>query len=368
MSSPVDLALPYICDLQPYKPGMPIEALARQFSLQPADIIKLASNENPYGMSPKAAEAVRLALAGAHRYPDAYELRAALAKFYGLGQENVVLGNGSNDVLDLVARVFLAKDSESISSEHAFIVYRLVTQVTGAANVIIPAKDFGHDLAAMRAAITDKTKVVWIANPNNPTGTLIPNNEILDFLEPVPKEVVVVLDQAYYEYLNEDDHMDASDWLAKYPNLVITRTFSKAYGLAGLRIGYALASPEIADLLNRVRQPFNVSHVSLAAAVAALADQEFVHDSAERNRQGLAQLIKGFDDLNLPYIPAHGNFVTIQVGNLPEVQQQLLKQGVIVRPVGEYGLPEHLRISVGTKQENERFLDTLQTIIKEGDL
>jgi histidinol-phosphate aminotransferase len=365
MSNPITLAHPYVCDLNPYRPGLPIEALARQHGIAPERIIKLASNENPLGMSPKARVAAAKALAGAHRYPDGYDLRRALADFYNMSDEHIVLGNGSNDVLDLVARAFLSSGREAVSAQHAFIVYKLATQITGATNVIVPAKDFGHDLKAMRAAVTPKTSVVWIANPNNPTGTFMPYPEVEEFIASLPKEIIVVLDEAYYEFLSDTERVDTTKWLTKYPNVVLTRTFSKAYGLAGLRVGYALASAPVADVLNRVRQAFNANHVGLAAAVAALGDQAFVRRSVAANHQGLAQLSQGFKQLKLDYLPSYGNFIAVRIPETAVVHEALLRKGIIVRPVTDYQLPDHLRVSVGTTAENKQFLKTLEAILKE---
>ncbi|HEX9153365.1 MAG TPA: histidinol-phosphate transaminase, partial [Candidatus Saccharimonadales bacterium] len=303
---------PQICDLNPYKPGMPIETLARNYGLDPANIIKLASNENPDGMSPAAHEAAQHALLDVHRYPDGFPLRQALASHYGIPESMITIGNGSNDVLDLIARVFLGKGTEAISSQYAFCVYNIVTKITGAKNVIVPALDYGHDLDAMQAAVTDATRVVWIANPNNPTGTHVGYEALERFIENLPEHVIIALDEAYYEYLSDDVIVDTVQWLKRYPQLIIIRTFSKAYGLAGLRVGYGLASTEITDLLNRVRQPFNASHVAIIAATAALADQSFVTQSYERNMAGVNQITTGLDELGLEYIPTSGNFVTVK--------------------------------------------------------
>jgi histidinol-phosphate aminotransferase len=364
MTDPFTLAQPQICDLAPYQPGMPIETLARKFGLDPASIIKLASNENPDGMSPKAKAAATSAMQDASRYPDGYALRQALAAKFAVASNQIVLGNGSNDLLDLIARVFLGKGAQAVSSQYAFGVYQLITKITSAENVVVQARKFGHDLAAMRRAISEKTRIVWIANPNNPTGTLLGAAELETFIADVPEHVVVVLDEAYSEYLKESDRADSVAWLEKYPQLILVRTFSKAYGLAGLRVGYAFASPAIADLMNRVRQPFNVTHVSITAAVAALADDEFVAQSRERNRKGLRQLRDGLDKLGLPALPAYGNFITVKFPDADEVNEQLLRQGVIVRPIKEYGMVDYLRITVGTTDENARLLVALGTIIK----
>jgi histidinol-phosphate aminotransferase len=353
-------ALSYVRAISPYQPGKPITELAREMGLPVDKILKLASNENPLGMSPKAKKAVEAAIAGIERYPDQFDLIAKVAACTGVGQNQVVLGNGSNDVLDLIARVFLAPGRSAVFSQHAFAVYPLATLATGAELICTPAKHYGHDLEAMRAAIRPNTRIVWIANPNNPTGNFLPYPEIRAFLEVVPREVVVVLDEAYNEYLPPAERVDTADWLKDFPNLVVTRTFSKIYGLAGLRVGYALASAEIADLMNRVRQPFNVNNLAIAAAVAALDDHLFVAESYELNRRGMEQIVAGLKRLGLEHIPSHGNFVTFKAGDGAAVNRKLLEQGVIVRPIGGYGLPEWLRVTIGSEPENARFLDALE--------
>ncbi|HYO27235.1 MAG TPA: histidinol-phosphate transaminase, partial [Azonexus sp.] len=338
----------------------PITELAREMGIPVGKILKLASNENPLGMSPKAKKAVAAAISGIERYPDQFELIKAVAERCGVAQSQVVLGNGSNDVLDLIARVFLAPGRSAVFAQHAFAVYPLATLSTGAELIATPAKHYGHDLNAMRAAIRPDTRIVWIANPNNPTGNFLPYPEVRAFLEAVPQDVVVVLDEAYNEYLPPAERVDTAAWIADFPNLVVTRTFSKIFGLAGLRVGYALASAEIADLMNRVRQPFNVNNLAIAAAIAALDDHLFVAESYELNRRGMEQLVAGLKRLGLEHIPSHGNFVTFKAGDGAAVNQKLLKQGVIVRPIGGYGLPEWLRVTIGTEPENTRFLEALE--------
>ena len=299
------------------------------------------------------------------RYPDGngFDLKQALCAHYRVPLEQLVLGNGSNDVLELVARAFLAAGTTSVYSQHAFVVYPLATQAVGATGIEVPARDFGHDLAAMAAAVREDTRVLWIANPNNPTGTFAPAEQVQALLASVPRRVIVVLDEAYNEYLPDALQVDTVRWLERHPNLIITRTFSKAYGLAGLRVGYALAHPEICDLMNRVRQPFNVNSMAQAAALAALGDHEFVQRSRRVNDAGMRQLSEGLKRLNLDYIPSFGNFVTVRVGDAGPVYQRLLGQGVIVRPVGGYGMPEHLRVTVGLESENARFLQALETVL-----
>ena len=350
----------YIRAISAYVPGKPITELAREMGIPVDKIVKLASNENPLGMSPKARAAVEKALAGVERYPDQFELIAALAARSGLTQEQIVLGNGSNDVLDMAARVFLAPGRSAVMSEHAFAVYPLATMSAGAQCLVAPATHFGHDLAAMRAAIRPDTRVVWIANPNNPTGNFLPYPEVRAFLASVPADVAVVLDEAYNDYLPPADRVDTLGWIREFPNLIVTRTFSKIYGLAGLRVGYAAAAPEVADLMNRVRQPFNVNNLAIAAAVAGLDDHVFLAESYDLNRRGMEQLVAGLKRLGLEHIPSHGNFVTFKVGHGGAVNQKLLQQGVIVRPIAGYGLPNHLRVTIGLESENLRFLEALE--------
>ena len=355
-----DQSLPNVRAISPYLPGKPITQLAREMGLPVERIVKLASNEHPLGMSPKARLAMNKASTTLERYPDDFELKSALSSQCGLGMERIVLGNGSNDVLDLIARVFLCAGRSAIFSQHAFAVYPLASLAAGAALIAVPAREFGHDLEAMLAAIRPDTRLIWLANPNNPTGTFIPYPQLKAFLQAVPADVVVVLDEAYNEYIPPAERVDTAAWLAEFPNLVITRTFSKIYGLAGLRIGYGLASAEIADLMNRVRQPFNCNNLALAAATAALDDHEFVARSYALNRAGMEQILDGIKRFGFSHIPSHGNFLAFRVGEADRINQTLLKQGVIVRQVGGYGMPEWLRVTIGTESENARFIDALE--------
>jgi histidinol-phosphate aminotransferase len=366
MSYSCDLAPANVRAIAPYPPGKPISELAREFGLAESSIVKLASNENPLGVSPMAQQAMQDALADIARYPDGngFVLKDAICKRFGVTHSQIVLGNGSNDVLELAARAFLQPGVEAIYSQHAFAVYPLVTLAAGAKGVNVTAKDFGHDLSAMRAAITPNTRLLFIANPNNPTGTLLGKAELHAFLKSVPQHVLVVLDEAYDEYLSDDKKSDATAWLAEFDNLILTRTFSKAYGLAGLRVGFALAHPGVADLMNRVRQPFNVNSIALAAAAAALQDKDFVRRSRELNDTGMAQITAGVERLGLRYIPSYGNFVSVHVPKAAEVYRRLLENGVIVRPVANYEMPDYLRISIGLATENARFLQVLETILK----
>lgn len=354
-----DLSPSYVRALSAYQPGKPITQLSRELGIPVERIVKLASNENPLGMSPKARAAVEREIASLERYPDDFVLKAALAEHHAIGREHIVLGNGSNDVLDLVARVFLAPGTSAVFSQHAFAVYPLASRSAGAELIAVPAHEFGHDLAAMRAAIRPDTRVVWIANPNNPTGTFLPGPALLAFLRSVPGDVAVVIDEAYDDYLPPADRADSPSWLAEFPNLIVTRTFSKIYGLAGLRIGYGLAAPDVADLMNRVRQPFNCNNLALAGAAAALDDHAFIAQSYAVNHAGMEQIVAGLKRLGLKHIPSHGNFLAFHVGDAVAVNDRLLRQGVIVRPVAGYAMPEWLRVTIGLDAENARFLEAL---------
>ena len=351
-----DFAPRHIRAISAYVPGKPITQLAREFGLDPASIVKLASNENPRGMSPLAGAAVEEALAGVGLYPDQFELVDLLAERLGVERKQIILGSGSNDILDLTARAFLQPGSSAVSSQYAFPIYPIATLTAGGENIIVPAQRYGHDLDAMRAAIRPDTRLVWIANPNNPTGTFISYAEAKRFVQAVPADVVVMLDEAYNEYLAPADREESVAWLHEFPNLVITRTFSKVYGLAGLRVGFGVASPEVADLLNRIRMPFNVNNLALVAAIAALDDHRFVAESYELNHLGMEQLVAGCKRLGLEHIPSHGNFVAINVGDAQGINLKLLRQGVIVRPVA---MPGFIRVTIGLPQENARFLDSL---------
>lgn len=362
-----DLAPQYIRGIAPYQPGKPISDLAREMGVPADEIIKLASNENPLGVSPRALAAIENVFLELSRYPDGngYALKTALAERLGVQQEQIVLGNGSNDILEMAARAFLAPGGSAVYSQYAFAVYPLAVQAVGARGIEVPADDYGHDLTAMLEAIEDDTRIVFIANPNNPTGTLLSTDAVKRFLDEVPREVLVVLDEAYYEYLPASVRSDSVSWLARHPNLIVTRTFSKAYGLAGLRVGYGLTSDEVADMLNRVRQPFNVNSLAQAAAMAAMEDEAFLDHCLDINEAGMDQMADGFKRLGVEYIPSHANFICCRVGNATAMYRSLLKQGVIVRPVANYGMPEHLRISVGLKSENERFLQALEKGLEE---
>jgi len=356
----------YVRAIAPYQAGKPISEVAREFGLDEANIVKLASNENPFGIPESAKAAMAAAAAELGRYPDAngFELKAALAKRYDVPADWITLGNGSNDILEIAAHAFVQKGQAVVYSQYSFAVYALATQGVGARGINVPARNYGHDLDAMAAAIDADTRLVYIANPNNPTGTFIPAAQIEAFLAKVPASVVVVLDEAYNEYLEPQDQFESTQWVRKYPNLIVSRTFSKAYGLAGLRVGFAIAQPAVTDLMNRIRQPFNVNSLAQAAAIAALNDKVFLQKGFENNRAGYRQLTAAFEELGLEYVPSHGNFVLLKVGEDDgagaRVNIALLKQGVIVRPVGAYGLPQWLRISIGLPEENARFVEALK--------
>lgn len=357
-----DLALECVTKLQPYVPGKPIEELERELGI--TDIVKLASNENPLGPSDKVLATLAQASQEVTRYPDGngFSLKTALAKKYQLNTDQITLGNGSNDVLEIIARAFVSSVDEVMFSQYAFAVYPLVTQAIGAKAVIAPARDYGHDLDAMSALITEQTKLIFIANPNNPTGTYLPANTLEAFIAQVPATTLVVLDEAYVEY--GEQATNSISLLEKYSNLIITRTFSKAYGLAGLRVGYALSHPEVADLINRIRQPFNVNSLALAAATVALTDDDYIAKTKQLNDAGMEQLTAGLNILGLSFIPSKGNFITVDVQkNGEEVFDDLLQRGVIVRPVANYGLPKHIRVSIGLEHENKRFLEVLGEVL-----
>lgn len=356
----------YVRAIAPYQAGKPIAEVAREFGLDEASIVKLASNENPFGIPESSRAAMAAAAAELGRYPDAngFELKAALSKRYNVPADWITLGNGSNDILEIAAHAFVQAGQSVVYSQYSFAVYALATQGVGARAIVVPAKNYGHDLDAMAAAIEPDTRLVFIANPNNPTGTFIPAADIEAFLNKVPEHVIVVLDEAYNEYLAPEHQFESADWVRKYPNLMVSRTFSKAYGLAGLRVGFAIAQPHVTDLMNRIRQPFNVNSLAQAAAIAALNDQAFLEQGAKNNAAGYQQFVEAFTELGLEFVPSYGNFVLVRVGDDEQagarVNLALLKQGVIVRPVGNYGLPNWLRVSIGLPAENAVFIAALK--------
>ena len=353
--------LPYVQAISPYQPGKPIEELAREFGIPVADIVKLASNENPAGVPASARAALLAAADDASRYPDgsAYALKEALARRLAVPPDWLTIGNGSNDILEMAAAAVLAPGRSCVFAQYSFGAYALATQARGARAIVVDALDYGHDLPAMARAVAPDTRLIYVANPNNPTGTFVGADALDAFLRAVPPGVVVVLDEAYNEYLPPELRYDAIAWVRRFPNLLVSRTFSKAYGLAGLRVGYGVAQPPLGGLLNRVRMPFNVTSIAQAAAAAALQDTAFVQKSYEDNRSGLQALGSALLGLGLQIIPSFGNFILFRVGPAAQAYQELLARGVIVRPVAGYGLPEWLRVSVGLPQENARFLAAL---------
>ncbi len=359
----------YVRAIAPYQGGKPIAEVAREFGLDEARIVKLASNENPLGMPDSSKQAMLAAMADLARYPDSngFELKAAISKKFGVPADTITLGNGSNDILELAAHALVQPGQAVVYSQYSFAVYPLATQAVGGRAIVVPAVNFGHDLAAMAAAITPDTRLVFVANPNNPTGTFIDAAEIEAFIRAVPSHVVIVLDEAYTEYLNPQQRYNSLAWVSQYPNLLVSRSMSKAYGLAGLRIGFGIAQPALTDLLNRIRQPFNVNSLAQAAAIAALQDTAFLARSAQVNAEGYQQLTTAFEAMGMEYLPSSGNFVLIRVGSDDgagaRVNLALLKQGVIVRPVGNYGLPQWLRISIGLPEENAAFLAALKNAL-----
>lgn len=371
-------ALAFVQAIAPYHGGRPISEVARQFGLAEDQIVKLASNENPLGMSPRGRQAMLAASEDLGRYPDGngHDLRAALVKRFNLKPDWITLGNGSNDILELVARSFLSEGRSSVFSAHAFAVYALATQATGAQAIVVPAKqaDLGHDLVAMRAAIREDTAVVWVANPNNPTGSFLEPDVLEAFIAAVPSQTIVVLDEAYVEYLDPKEAIPSFEWVERYPNLVVSRSFSKAYGLAGLRVGFGVAQPWVTDLLNRVRQPFNVNSLAMAAAAESLFDDEFLRRTAVLNAEGLTYLSEALKARGLTPLPSKGNFILVDLrprlepsADRPSLGvwlfEALMARGVITRPVANYGLPHHLRISIGTRAELDAFLKALDALL-----
>lgn len=365
----LSVAPEYVLAIAPYQAGKPIEELAREFKLDPANIVKLASNENPLGLPKSAQFAMIEAASSLGRYPDpnGFELKAALSARYGVPSGWITLGNGSNDLLELASLALLAPGVSCVYAQYAFAVYKLATQARGARHIMVPACDYGHDLDAMFDAISDDTRLVFIANPNNPTGTFIRATEMAGFLKRVHDRfgdrVTVLLDEAYNEYLDPELRFDSARWVEQYSNLIVSRTFSKAYGLAGLRVGFAMAQPRLTDLLNRVRQPFNVNSMAQAAAIAVLGDAAFLQQSYELNKAGKQMLAEHFTRLKLEFVPGYGNFLLVRVGDAARVNLELLKRGVIVRPVAGDGLPEWLRVSIGLPAENARFIEALADVL-----
>ncbi len=362
MSELWNLAHPWLRDLVSYEPGKPIEDVARELGLEPSEIIKLASNENPLGPSLKALVAMREACERAHFYPDggSYYLREAIAQKFGFERGNIILGCGSNEVIEFIGKAFLNPGDDIIAARHAFVVYKLMATLFGARTIEVPDPGFAHDLEAMLAAITPKTKEIFIANPNNPTGTLVSQDQIDRFMARVPDHVIVVFDEAYYEFLPEPP--DTLKYVREGRNVVVLRTFSKIQGLASLRIGYGIAKQEIIEVLGKTRQPFNSNGIAQAGALAGLRDEEHQQRTREITWQGRDYLQGAFADLGLEFVPSHANFVLVRVGDGKGTFNTLMKKGVIVRDMTAYGLPEWIRVSVGTMPQNERFLAELKAL------
>jgi len=353
---------PALGQLPVYQPGRPIEEVARELHLKLEEVIKLASNENPLGPSPSALAAMEKALHHSHLYPDgnAFYLKQRLARSLDLTPAHLILGNGSNEIIEFVSHALLEPGTEVVVSQYAFAIYPIVAMMFRARPVVVPARDHGHDLEAMAAAITPATRIVYVANPNNPTGTLAPAKAVMDLLKAVPENVLLVMDEAYIEFLDDPTDLLPHVRNGSHPNLILMRTFSKIHGLAGLRVGYGIGHPELIASLEKVRQPFNVNAMAQAAALAALDDVEHVNRTRETNRRGLAFLESAFANMKLPFVPSHANFVLVKVGDGKAVFESLQRQGVIVRPMGGYQLPEWIRISVGTEEENRRCLKALE--------
>ncbi|MEY3393996.1 MAG: hypothetical protein RL346_232 [Verrucomicrobiota bacterium] len=357
-------ANPFVCDLVAYEPGKPIEETARELGLDPSSIIKVASNENPLGPSPLAQQAMRDAISQAHIYPDGggYKLRTAIAKKLGFDISNIILGNGSNEIIELLCHTYLNKEAELIAAKHAFVVYKLMATLFGAKYVEVNDPDFTHDLDAMAAAITPNTRLVFIANPNNPTGTVVSQAEIDRFVEQLPDHVIAVFDEAYFEFL--DTPPDVLKHVRAGKNVIVLRTCSKIHGLAALRIGYGIAPKPLAELLQKARQPFNTNAIAQVAALAALDDEEHIQKTREMNRQGLAFYETTLKQRGLEFVPSVANFILVKVGNGDKAFKDMLKKGVIVRAMSGYKLPEWIRISIGTPAENQRALDVMDEVLK----
>lgn len=354
-----------IRQLTPYQPGKPIEELERELGITSS--IKLASNENPLGASKKALKAAADMLSQAHIYPDGfgYELKEALCKAYSLNMTQLTLGNGSENILELVCKTFLSDQVNAVISQYAFLTIPILIKSYNATLKVAPATNYGHDVDHILNQIDDKTRIVFIVNPNNPTGTYTRKDDFERLIKNIPENILIVVDEAYSEYITADDYPNALNYVNDYPNMIISRTFSKAYGLAGLRVGFSVSSPEIADLLNRARLPFNLNNIAAKAASVALSDQEHIKNTLDVNTKGLKQLETGLQQLNIDYIPSLGNFITLDVGHAVETYNMLLKEGVIVRPLHAYDMPRHIRVTVGTETDNKRFLESLQNIIPE---
>jgi histidinol-phosphate aminotransferase len=356
---------PALKDMPVYQPGRPIEEVARELGLPAASIIKLASNENPLGPSPAALDAMQKVLANLNLYPDgnAFYLKQKLAEKLGVTPGNLILGNGSNEIIEFVGHALMSPGAEVVVSQYCFAIYPLVTRLFNATLITVPAKNYGHDLPEMLTAITPQTRVVFVANPNNPTGTAVSKTELLEFADEIPAHVLLVMDEAYIEFLNNPADFISEIRAGKRPNILLMRTFSKIFGLAGLRIGYGIAQPELVTTLEKIRQPFNINSIAQAGALAALDDARHIHRTLENNAEGMQFYTNALLHLGLEFLPSAANFILVRVGNGQHVFEQMQKQGVIVRPLGGYQLGEWIRISIGTPAENERCCDALRKVL-----
>ncbi len=353
---------PFLKTLPTYQPGRPIEEVARELGMPAENIIKVASNENPFGPSPLALAALQKAIAGVNLYPDgnAFYLKQKLAAKLGVDTANLVLGNGSNEIIEFVGHALLAPEADIVVSQYCFAIYPIVAKMFSASVTVVPARNFGHDLPAMLRAITPRTRIVFVANPNNPTGTLVPREELIHFVNEVPADVLLVMDEAYLEFLSDPVDLVPLIRLGARKNLILMRTFSKIYGLAGLRIGYGLAAPELIAALEKIRQPFNANLLAQTAALAALDDDEHVRKTRQNNFSGLEFFLQAFRELQLEYVPSFANFILVRVGDGQKVFSAMQQLGVITRPMGGYQLPGWIRISIGTPKENMRCLEALK--------
>lgn len=358
-----ELGKKHIKETKPYQAGKPIEEVERELGL--SNIIKLASNENPLGPSPKAIDAAEMALRDVHLYPDAlyFRLREKLSQYTGVDLMNITVGNGSENCLECLIKAYIDEGSNVVLDQYAFATIRILAKAYGAEEILIPSKNFRHDVKEMVKAVNEKTKIIFVVNPNNPTGTYITEEELIYLLDNVPKDIIVVVDEAYYEYLDKPDYPNTVKLLEKYENLVISRTFSKVFGIAGLRLGYLLSSFPVSELLHRSRMPFNVNNCAVAAGIASLEDEEFLAKTRKVNADGLVQVAKGLTELGIEYTPSVGNFIMVDMKtNALEIYNKILNKGVIVRPLVPYGLPNHLRITIGTYDQNVRLLQVLKEV------
>ncbi len=353
-----------ILEIDPYPPGKPIKEVERELGI--GEVVKMASNENPLGTSPRAVKAMEQALQEVNLYPDGngYYLKKSLASHLRVKEENLILGNGSDEIIRMITETFLHEGEEAIMGEPAFLIYRLAVKIMKGQSRLVALKDFTHDLMAMARMINERTKLIFIANPNNPTGTMVTAKEVNSFMEKVPQEVLVVFDEAYYEYIERDDFPQTLDYLKERRNVIILRTFSKIYGLAGLRIGYGIGPEELIQGMNRVRQPFNTNTLAQVAAQAALGDEKHLEKSRKANREGKDFLYEELEKLKISYVPSQANFILINVRREGKViSRQLMQAGIIVRPMEMYNLPHFIRVTVGTKEQNQRFIKALAPLI-----